>query len=319
MTKEAWLDYRRQAEAVFSSADGVAFISNHAAQDAAHKGLRLPPERSCVINFGVDHQLHLAPTPQPPAAHLNWGDAPFLVVLGTNFRHKNRVYAIKVFHALIQQFAWPGHLIMAGPHVACGGSEEEEARARFQHPETAERIHDLDGVTEAEKAWLLANATLVLYPSLYEGFGLIPFEAAVYQTPSLAFCETAVEEVLGAEVIYLASHDPERGAETIWRMIDDREARHHQVASIQARVTIFTWDNVAHSAWIFYQQILQLAPRTGRAQMFQQAEAAEQSTENILRNWGTRLQRGVHLLRAQGWGALRKEIRQYIQWRRAQF
>ncbi len=124
---------------------------------------------------------------------------------------------------------------MAGPHVACGGSEEEEARARFQHPETAERIHDLDGVTEAEKAWLLANATLVLYPSLYEGFGLIPFEAAVYQTPSLAFCETAVEEVLGGEVIYLASHDPERGAETIWRMIDDREARHHQVASIQAR------------------------------------------------------------------------------------
>jgi GT2 family glycosyltransferase len=312
----AWLDYRRQTEATFAAADGMAFISEHARQDAAHKGLRLPPERSCVVYFGVDHQLHRAPAPPPPPACLKWGDVPFLLVIGTNFEHKNRTYAVQVFQALAGRYAWPGHLIMAGPHVASGGSEVEEAHARSQHPEVDERIHDLGGVTEAEKAWLLANAALVLYPSVYEGFGLIPFEAAAYQTPTLTFRETALEEILGDALTYLTSHDPERGAETVWQFINDPETLRRQVDSIRTRALAFSWDNVARAAWDFYGLISRLPPRlNGTAE----SQRAAKARHHVARNWGQRLQRGMSILRTQGWKPLRKEVKQYIRWRRAQF
>jgi glycosyltransferase involved in cell wall biosynthesis len=272
-----------------------------------------------VVYFGVDHQLHQAPTPQPPAAQPQWQDAPFLLVMGTNFKHKNRAYAIRLFQVLASQHAWPGHLIMAGPHVASGGSEEEEALASALHPELAARLHDLGGVTEAEKAWLLENATLVLYPSLYEGFGLIPFEAAAYQTPTLTLRDTALGEVLGDDVMYLTSHDPEYAAAAVWQFMNDRAAIQRQVTALQARARLFTWERVAQSAWELYTQVLQLPPRTCAAAEAQQAAQAGHAVTQTARSWGQRLQRGVTVLRTHGWQALRKEIRQYVQWRRAQF
>jgi glycosyltransferase involved in cell wall biosynthesis/GT2 family glycosyltransferase len=319
LNAEVWRDYRSQTEATFAAADGIAFISEQARQDAAHKGLRLPPERSQVVHFGVDHQLHQAPAPQPPATRLPQQGAPFLLVMGTNFKHKNRVYAIRLFQMLAGRYAWPGRLIMAGPHVASGGSEHEEAEARTRRPELDERIHDLGGVTEAEKAWLLMNATVVLYPSLYEGFGLIPFEAAAYQTPTLTFRETAMGEVLGDEITYLTSHDPEQGAACVWRFMNDPEAIQRQLESIRARACIFTWDNVARSAWDLYGQISRLPPRVSETYELQHSVHAKHDMKSAARNWGQRLRHGMSILRTYGWKALRKEIKQYIRWRRAQF
>jgi hypothetical protein len=178
-------------------------------------------------------------------------------------------------------------------------------------------------VSEAEKAWLLSSAVLVLYPTLYEGFGLIPFEAATHQTPVLTFRETALEEVLGDEVIYLESHDPWQGAETIWRLINDRAAMLRQVARLQARAADFAWATVAHTTWNFYQQILQLSPRISMTQKRWQATTDEQDAVHgvtrWVRDWSRRFQLAVHLLQTQGRAALYKEIRQYIQWRRAQY
>jgi glycogen synthase len=206
---------------------------------------------------------------------------------------------------------------MVGPHVASGGSENEEAQARTLHSEVDDRIHDLGGVTEAEKSWLLANAILVLYPSLYEGFGLIPFEAVFHHTPVLAFRDTAVGEVLGDEVTYLTSYNPERGAEVVWHLINDREASRRQIELIQARAQLFTWNNVAYSVWELYDRVLRLPPR--RVGNYHSQPTTKTTVKVTARNWGQRLLRGLRILRTHGWKAFRKEIRQYIQWRRAQF
>ena len=52
-------------------------------------------------------------------------------------------------------------------------------------PHLAERVVDLPAVSEVEKRWLYGRTAAVLYPSLYEGFGLVPFEAADYGVPCL--------------------------------------------------------------------------------------------------------------------------------------
>ena len=57
-------------------------------------------------------------------------------------------------------------------------SAGDEAAWLAAHPELADRVVVLPAVGEAQKAWLYEACAAVVYPSTYEGFGLIPFEAA---------------------------------------------------------------------------------------------------------------------------------------------
>ncbi len=73
--------------------------------------------------------------------------------------------------------------MLAGTHISLGSSAEIERDYLTEHPELSEAVISLGPVTEREKAWLLANAGAVVYPSVYEGFGLVPFESALSGVP----------------------------------------------------------------------------------------------------------------------------------------
>jgi glycosyltransferase involved in cell wall biosynthesis len=228
LSETEWTRYRRQTQYVFAAADGIAFISKDAAQDAAHQGLHVPEERMCITYVGVNHHLHRAVEALPPPRSDSLMDEPYLLVIGTNFKHKNRVYAIRLLRVLIEKYGWSGRLVLAGPNVASGGSNAEEALERSRSPDLQHRIEYIGWISEGEKKWLLQHAAVVLYPTIYEGFGIIPFEAAAAGTPALRFRSTSLTEVLGEDVVYLETLNPEMvpkrfGAyqpECAWRQVE---------------------------------------------------------------------------------------------------
>lgn len=110
-------------------------------------------------------------------------DKPFLLVLGNDFLHKNRDFAIKVWQELLDQ----GHsidLVLAGLHVKSSSSKKQEQELIDKHVNLRGTIHTLGHVSSEERSWLLANARAVLYPSSAEGFGFVPYEAAAVNTPT---------------------------------------------------------------------------------------------------------------------------------------
>jgi hypothetical protein len=163
-------------------------------------------------------------------------------------------------------YRWNGRLVFAGPSVAVGGSESEEALELDRHPELSAGVLYLGAVSEAEKEWLLKNAALVLCPSHYEGFGLVPFEAARAGRPALTSRSTSLAEILGDQVIYLDTLNPEAGARIIWSFLSDPEVVRKQVEAIRARATAFTWSGVADRLLAFYARLLEMPPhpRVGR-------------------------------------------------------
>jgi glycosyltransferase involved in cell wall biosynthesis len=106
-------------------------------------------------------------------------------------------------------------------------------------------------VSDGEKQWLIEKAALVLYPSTYEGFGLVPFEAAAVGTPALTTRSTSLVEVLGDQVLYLDTLDPWTGVDVVWALLSRPEVAHRQVEAIKARGLNFTWHVVAEKLWTF--------------------------------------------------------------------
>jgi glycosyltransferase involved in cell wall biosynthesis len=313
---EEWVNYRLVTQTAFAAADGIVFNSNDVAHDSAHRGLHIPSERTCVSYNGVDHHLHKADAVPPDKAD-ELSARPFLIVLGTNFKHKNRVQALRILQVLITKHHWPGQLVFAGPKVNYGGSEADEAQELRENPELRPRVHDLGPVSEGQKKWLLENAALLLSPSAYEGFGLVPFEAAAVGTPALTTRATSLGEVLGDEVVFLDELDAARGAELAWSLLSNPELANKQVEAIKTRAAFFTWQMVAERTWELYQRILAMPLRTPALRTWSHEREAPSTWKQPEKSWPARVERAFQILRTKGPRALLQEIRQFIHWMRA--
>lgn len=249
----AWNEFRSLTRITLASADRVLFFSQHAADDAVTEDL-LDADNLSVALLGVDHSaVPVPPAPQRPAALPADVMSPFLLCMGTNFRHKNRIFALRLLAELVRTRPWDGVLVFAGPQAAAGTSGAEEAEYLLRNPDLAARVFDLAAVSEAEKVWLLEQAAGVVYPSVYEGFGLVPFEAAEHGTPCFFAAQTAVAETLPAEAATIVPWDPAATVGNVLLLLEDEEARATHLAQVRAAAAPLTWDRTAAKVFEAYE------------------------------------------------------------------
>ncbi|HXD55754.1 MAG TPA: glycosyltransferase [Solirubrobacteraceae bacterium] len=234
-----WQRYQRLTRQTLAIADRVVFFSAHAAADAMREDL-IDGDRAKVVYIGVDH--HSAPpAPVPPDGCESLGEAPMLLCLGTDFRHKNRVFALRLLEELRANEAWEGKLVLAGPSVGFGSSGPEEARYLAAHPTLAEHVITLPAIDEAEKTWLLDRCAAVLYPTTFEGFGLMPFEAAASDRPCLFASHTALAETLPSELATLVPWDARLSASRVAGLLRDERRCAEHVRETRRAGTRFSW------------------------------------------------------------------------------
>jgi GT2 family glycosyltransferase/glycosyltransferase involved in cell wall biosynthesis len=256
-----WERYQRLTREALALADTALFFSHHAAVDAVKEDL-VDLARVRVVYIGVDH-ADAAPSDvatAPPGVR-ELGDRPMLLCLGTDFRHKNRLFAIRLLETLRGNHGWDGMLVLAGPRVNYGSSAGEEAAFLLERPELAKFVLTLPAVSEGEKAWLLERCSAVLYPTTYEGFGLMPFEAAASGRPCLFATHTALAETLPGELSTLVPWDPRESAKRVDDLLSTPGAAAEQVLAIRQAGKRFTWQSAGESIADAY---LQAATSPGR-------------------------------------------------------
>ena len=256
---ETWEAYRRTTRQALTFADRVIFISRAAAREATEAEL-IEESRLDVVYPGADHRLGaLRPEPRQPAGMPD-GAAPFLLCIGTNYRHKNRLFALRILDELQGRHGWEGRLVLAGPQVPFGSSAGDEAEYLSMRPRVAAAVVDLPAVTEAEKAWLLGHAAAVLYPTIYEGFGFVPFEAAELEVPCLFAPGTALEEILPRETARLVPWDAGLSADQIIDVVT-RRGTDNLVSVLQETAKRFTWEVAAGRTLEVYRATLEAPTR----------------------------------------------------------
>ncbi len=167
--------------------------------------------------------------------------ASFALHVGTIEPRKNVGALLSAWERLAEIVAEPPTLLLCGKF---GWKSEEVARA----VERAERkgwARHLGYVTDAELAALYRDARVVVFPTLYEGFGLPAVEALWAETPLVCSDLAVLREVTGGAAVFADPGDPEAFAGAVARVLDDAGLRERLAAEGRQRVAELSWSRAA--------------------------------------------------------------------------
>jgi alpha-1,3-rhamnosyl/mannosyltransferase len=135
--------------------------------------------------------------------------------------------------------------------VGAGGSAESRVR-ELAGPE-CEMLGRVDDTTLAD---LYRTATLLVYPSSYEGFGLPVLEAMAHGCPVLIARNSSLPEVGGDAALYLDDATPAGIGRALTEALADRSALAARGARSADRAARFGWERVARETLEVYRELL---------------------------------------------------------------
>jgi len=238
--------WRRRFDAWLQRAAGVLVPSGSTRRDLleAH---RVDEARVHVTPLGVD-MAAFAPAPPEAvdAVRRKYGiEQPYALFVGGIEPRKN-------LDALVRAFATTDagtRLVIAGGSVRWDPKAADRLDAVIARlPSGARaRIVRTGYVNDREKVALMSGATMLTYPSLYEGFGFPVLEGFAVGLPVLTSDVSSLPEVTGDAAVAVDPRDEQAIAAGITQLFDDPDLRAMLSAAGLTRATRFTWEATARS------------------------------------------------------------------------
>jgi glycosyltransferase involved in cell wall biosynthesis len=229
-------------------ADGVICVSEYTASEARLL-LEVPTQRIAVIPNGVDPVYRMPPPPEAIEAVLNRRRIPrgAILYVGTDERRKNLVNLAMAYMGLARRRRSTPPLVLVGPgrEWVHGGSIYGPQILATGYLETT------------EIRALMATSSLLVLPSLEEGFGLPVAEAMAAGLPVVCSRGSALEEVAGGAATLVDPLNTKSIADGIERVLDDPALAEQQRRKGLEQSLQFDWDSTAARTLEFYRRVLE--------------------------------------------------------------
>jgi len=194
-------------------------VTSEFVRERALDALELDPTRIHVVPLAIDHTVFGPGRDEPE---------PFVLYPARPWPHKNHARLFEAFASLRQTRPRLRLLLTGGGHERLGALPEG--------------IESLGTVSTSALASLYRRAACLVFPSLYEGFGLPPLEAMACGCPVAASNAGAIPEVCGDAAVYF---DPTDVEAMVSAMVEADGRRDALRAKGFARAALFTWDSAA--------------------------------------------------------------------------
>jgi glycosyltransferase involved in cell wall biosynthesis len=226
-----------------SRADHIICISENTRQDLISL-LNVPWEKTSVIHLGVDSPPNgLSCSPEEGIKR------PYLLYIGQRGGYKNFLGLIKAY-AVSADLTNDFDIICFG-----GGAFSKSEKKLFDQLKIGNKIHRAGGSDDI-LCRLFAHATLLVYPSLYEGFGLPPLEAMVHGCPVACSNTSSIPEVVGNAGAYFDPNDVESIRATLEDVATAQQKRQELSEAGFSRHKKFTWEKCAEETLSVYQRLI---------------------------------------------------------------
>jgi glycosyltransferase involved in cell wall biosynthesis len=233
-------------------ADAIITVSESTRQDAIRL-LSIDPGKVFTTQLGVD------PTFRPINDIGEMDDVAakydlhenFILYLGTIEPRKNLPVLIRAFRQLVDSGS-KHKLVLVGKYG-------------WMYKEVLDLVDDLDlenmvrftGYIPQEELPLVYNlASLFVYPTKYEGFGLPALEAMACGVPVITTKIASLPEIVGDAGILIPSNNIEELFNAMSRVLEDQALREKLTSDGQLRAKKFSWERTAQLTWQVYQQVM---------------------------------------------------------------
>ncbi len=129
--------------------------------------------------------------------------------------------------------------------IAGSGKYKPVVKNRIAKSPKKDKIKLKGYVAESDKAKLIAESQLFVYPSFYEGFGFPPLEAQTLGVPVVASLTSSMSEVLNDSAILVNPYDTNEIARAISTVLSDAPLREELVERGWENVKKFSWTKCA--------------------------------------------------------------------------
>jgi glycosyltransferase involved in cell wall biosynthesis len=172
------------------------------------------------------------------------------LAIGTIEPRKNFPMLVRAFDGVAAHH--PDLVLVVAGAPGWGADEFDAALTAAAH---RGRVHTPGYVSAGDRRDLLAGASVLAYPSRYEGFGFPPLEAMAAGVPVVATRAGAVPEVVGGAARLVASEDTDAFADALHTVLTDDAARHDLVTRGNRRHDAFSWRAAASELVALYESM----------------------------------------------------------------
>lgn len=162
----------------------------------------------------------------------------YLLAVGTLEPRKNLALALDAYRQLSPNLRKCYPLVLVGMK----GWLTSELQLKLVPLVNSGEVRCLGYLTRTELAFVMAGATTLIYPSLYEGFGLPPLESMACGVPVIASNVSSLPEVVGDTGLLIDPTSTSQLGQAIKQMIDDPVFRDRQSQNAIKRSAEFTWE-----------------------------------------------------------------------------
>ncbi len=227
------------------TADQVITISEASRRDLL-AAYRLNPTRVTAIPLAPDPVMRPQTEEEKRRVREKFGlPERFVLYLGINKPHKNLGRLVAAW----QQVATDAPLVIAGAW------DERYPEVKAQAADWGARVRFLGPISNADQPGLYAAATVFVFPSLYEGFGLPVIEAMACGTAVACANTSSLPEAAGEAAVLF---DPTRVgeiAEALSELLANEEKRGRLREKGLAQARQFTWEETARKTLEIYRTL----------------------------------------------------------------
>ena len=189
----------------------------------------VPPQKVINVSCGVDQSYQ-------PAGESYGMPFPYFLCVSNRKRHKNELRLLEAFARAV---------LDPKIHLVFTGHQTPELAAHMERFGVAARVDFTGRVAEGKLPGLYRGAKALVFPSLYEGFGLPIVEAMACGTPVITSNVTSIPEVAGNAALLVDPTSVEQIAAAMQHIVSDTSLRDRLRTKGLARVARFSWASTA--------------------------------------------------------------------------
>jgi len=233
-------------------ADTIVTVSEASRQDIL-RYLRVKSERVQVIREAANVSCKVVTDSTIlDATKAKYGlRRPFVLALGAIDPRKNTARIIEAFARVSSRTKGRYQLVLVG----LPSRHASRFRRLIESLGIVDEVVNVGFVPEEDLVALYNSSEMLLYPSLYEGFGLPILEAMACGTPVITSLCGALPEVCGAAALIVDPLNVDDIAAAMYRVASDRDLRRNLIARGHDQVQQFSWQRAASQTLDLYKSL----------------------------------------------------------------